>query len=177
MTNLNGIIDRRSVLIMIISRALKNNLWVPIIMRRIPAYVNTVFILQLLPGPTHIFRYIASHLASIYCLSRTLCNIEYSSETHLKLKSREISFVHNMSRLSNRFEICPIVPNTAVILPCSVQNFKTIGSLTRMLWGNEFSGDLSLRWVSDACPILHITPDFEILPSSTHTPWCLSCEF
>ena len=33
-----------------------------------------------------------------------LCNIGYPSKTHLKLKSREISFVYNI-RSSNRFEM------------------------------------------------------------------------
>ena len=34
-----------------------------------------------------------------------LCNIGYPPETRLKLKSREILFVHNMFQLSNRFDI------------------------------------------------------------------------
>ena len=51
-----------------------------------------------------------------------LYNIRYPSETHLKFKSREISFVHKTH------VNCPIVLNfcTAVLLPCSVQNFKKI---------------------------------------------------
>ena len=55
---------------------------------------------------------------------------------------REISFAHNIC-LS-----CPFVLKFAlskVALPCSVQNFKTIGSL---LCADEIKRDLSLRWVS-----------------------------
>ena len=44
--------------------------------------------------------------------------------------------------------------NTAVSLPCSVQNCKTIGQLRQMLWTNEISRDLSSRWVWDRYPIL-----------------------
>ena len=44
-------------------------------------------------------------------------------------------------------------------LPCSVQNFKTIGQLTGKLWKNETSRDLSLRRVSDGYRILLHPPD------------------
>ena len=53
------------------------------------------------------------------------------SATQLKLKSREISFVHNIGvpiQSSGN-----IAQSTAVSLPCSVQNFKTIGQLRQML--------------------------------------------
>ena len=45
--------------------------------------------------------------------------------------------------------------STAVILPCSAQNFKRIGLFKQMLWTNEISQHLSLRWVLDDYPILH----------------------
>ena len=77
-----------------------------------------------------------------------LCNIGYPSEIHLKLKSCEISFSHNS---------CFSWP-IAASLSCSVQNFKSTGQLNRMLWTNEISRDLSLRWVSDGYPMLHNTP-------------------
>ena len=48
--------------------------------------------------------------------------------------------------------------STAVILPCSVQYFKTIGLLTGMFRTNGISRDLSLRWVSGGWPILQSTP-------------------
>ena len=51
--------------------------------------------------------------------------------------------------------------STAVTLLCSVQNFKMIGQLRWMLWMNEISCDLSLRWVSDGYPILHSSPKNE----------------
>ena len=40
----------------------------------------------------------------------------------------------------------------AVILSCSVQNFKTIGQL-KGIWTNEISRDLSLVWVATRNPI------------------------
>ena len=84
-----------------------------------------------------------------------LCNIGHPSETHFKLKSREVSFAHNPARG------CSIVfaQSTSVIPSCSLQNFKTVGQLKRMLWTSELSWDLSLGWVSDGYPILHSTPD------------------
>ena len=47
------------------------------------------------------------------------------------------------------------VQNTAVILPCSGQHFKTIGQLKRKIWTNEISRDFSLRYLSERYPILH----------------------
>ena len=47
----------------------------------------------------------------------------------------------------------------SVILPRSVPNFKAIGLIKGMLWTNEISRDLSLRWVSDTYPILDSTPE------------------
>ena len=66
--------------------------------------------------------------------------IWYPSETHLKLKSRKISFGHNL--LLNYPQSFQIVLR-AVILPCSVQNFETIGQSQRILWANEISRCLS----------------------------------
>ena len=39
--------------------------------------------------------------------------------------------------------------STAVILPCSEQNFKTIGRFMNQLWAYEISRDLGLRWFSE----------------------------
>ena len=45
--------------------------------------------------------------------------------------------------------------STTVTLPCSVRNFKTIGQMKWILWTNEISRNLSLRWVSEGgYPIL-----------------------
>ena len=49
----------------------------------------------------------------------------------------------------------------AVILPCSMRNFKTIALLKWMLWPiwvNKILWDLILRWVSDGYPVSHNTP-------------------
>ena len=72
---------------------------------------------------------------------RCCCYVGYRSKTHLKLSFRKILFPHNW------FLCCRIVfkkfsQSTAVMLPCSVQNVKTMRQLTWMSWK-----DLSL--VSD----------------------------
>ena len=74
--------------------------------------------------------------------STTLCNIGYRSEIHLKLKSREISFTHNICRIS------PIV-----------LKFNMIGLFKRVLWTSEISRDLGVRWVWDVYHRLHSTPE------------------
>ena len=84
-----------------------------------------------------------------------LCNIEYLFETHLKLKSREISLVHNMSQLSNRFEIlcrawhwyCHVLGKTSRRL-----------EYWHMLWMKEILCDLSLRGLSERYYLLHSIP-------------------
>ena len=88
-------------------------------------------------------------------LGTCVCNIGYPSEPHFKPKSRKISFVQNI-----RF-------NNAIVLEIytehdniTVQNLKTIGQRGQMLWTNEISRDLSLRWVSYGYPILHSSPGF-----------------
>ena len=60
-------------------------------------------------------------------LSKALCSTGYPSETHLKPKSREISFDPNI--LLNYPIVWNFAQSTAVILPCSVRNFKTIGQM------------------------------------------------
>ena len=84
--------------------------------------------------------------------SGVLCNIGYSSETvtHLKLKSRELLLPHIQYSMFRSY------PNTfAMIVPSSVRNFKPIAQLKRMLWTNEISRDLCLRWVSEGYPLVH----------------------
>ena len=84
------------------------------------------------------------------CLSyRGLCNTGYPSERHLKpnlLKSRL-----SISYFSVVKSFCDFVLSTTVSLQCVVQNVKTIGQITRLLWTktNKISRDLSLIWVSD----------------------------
>ena len=80
----------------------------------------------------------------------------YPSNTHLKLKSREISLAHNeriaQLRLSNRWEIL----HRASQYHCRAlwKDFQTIWQLKWMLWTNEISRDLSLKCVSSGYPIL-----------------------
>ena len=72
-------------------------------------------------------------------------NIGYPSETHLKRKSREISFAHN-----NRIKVqsfWSFVWGTEVSLPCSV-----IGRPRNKLRANEISRDLCLGCVSADIP-------------------------
>ena len=45
------------------------------------------------------------------------------------------------------------VQSTAVSLPCSVHNFKTIRQLRNKLWANVISRDLSSRCVMDGYPM------------------------
>ena len=73
----------------------------------------------------------------------------YPSETHLKLKSLEISFNNQLS--------WNFAQSTVVSLSCFVQNCKTFGQLKQMSWRNEISQVLSLRSVSDEYLILHST--------------------
>ena len=59
---------------------------------------------------------------------------------------------------------------TAVSLPCSARNFETTEALKGLLLTNEFSRDLSFRWVLDGYPIWHSTPDLDMIP-----PYAKSC--
>ena len=79
---------------------------------------------------------------------RVLCNIRYPPETHHNLKSREISL--------------------AVSLPCSVQNFKMIRQLDRMLlWTNGILRDCT-RPLDYLKVHLYLSRHWE--PSPNH-PW------
>ena len=60
----------------------------------------------------------------------------------------------SITSILNIISFCKFAQSTAVILPCSVQNFKMIGHLRNGLWTNKISRDLSLRRVSEGCPIL-----------------------
>ena len=54
--------------------------------------------------------------------------------------------------------------STAVILPCSVQNFKMIGRLKGVKWRNKIVQDLRSRRVLDRCPTLQspcVPPPFQ----------------
>ena len=79
-----------------------------------------------------------------------LCNIGYSSKTHLKPKSRETLFARNLyvTQLFWNF-----AQSMAVSLP-----YSAIWILQHMLRMNEISRNLSLRCVSDGYPIFHRAP-------------------
>ena len=83
----------------------------------------------------------------------------YPSETHLKLKSREVSFVRNLFHV---VLLCwTFAQSTAVILPCSLQNFSASGRQEGVLCRIENSRDLSLKCISDRYPILQGPADSE----------------
>ena len=69
-----------------------------------------------------------------------LCNIWYPSQTHLKNPVKSRLLIIYLSVIQSLWNF---VQSTAVILSCSVQNFKTIGQLKRFLWTKEISRELS----------------------------------
>ena len=79
-----------------------------------------------------------------FVMSAQYC-IGYSSKTYLKPKSHKILFAHNLFPVTQSF--WNFAYSMAVILPCSLQNFKTIGQLNQMLCTYEILRDLSLRYV------------------------------
>ena len=92
--------------------------------------------------------------ARIYQKQQELHNIACPPETHLKIKSHELSFAHNI-RLSRSVILKFCTEHGGI----SVEKFTTNGQLWNMLWANEISRDLSLRCVSDGYPTLHKTPE------------------
>ena len=84
-----------------------------------------------------------------------LYNKGYPSETHLNLRSCEISLICNTCFNCPKILKFCIAQSMAVILPCSVQNWKVIWQLWDMLWANKTSQDLILICVSDGYSILH----------------------
>ena len=85
-----------------------------------------------------------------------LYNIGYTSETHLKLRPREISFAHNI-RLNNPIVLQFWKEHASITAVLCSRRFKMIRQLRAMFWTNGISWDLSLIWVSDGYIILHIT--------------------
>ena len=74
-----------------------------------------------------------------------LCNIdiEYPSEMHLKTQISQ-SLVCSLTYFAFAQSFWNFAQSTAVILPCPVQNFQTIGQLRWILSRDEISQDLSL---------------------------------
>ena len=87
------------------------------------------------------------------------------------------------SRLRNTYcsfgrSLWNFAQSTAVVLSCSVQNFKTTRQLHWMLWINEILRDLIPTWVSEGCLILQqprapirtpLRPPIVMLRSCWHT--------
>ena len=80
---------------------------------------------------------ILSHVDSSHRRNKGSCNIGYPFETHLKLKSHEISFSHYGFL---RLMLCP--------------KFETIEQPRNKVWVNVIVQDLGLRYVSDGSAIL-----------------------
>ena len=59
--------------------------------------------------------------------------------------------------------------STAVSLPCSMQNFRTIGQPKNKLWANEISLYLSLRWISAGYHLLRQPQVFVALSAPNMT--------
>ena len=96
----------------------------------------------------------------LYLLWETRGVVQY------KISVRNVSSIQILRNLVLPITYCLVsqsfwncAQNTAVSLPCSVQNFKMIRQLKQMLWANEISRDLSLRLISEGYPILHSTRD------------------
>ena len=109
---------------------------------------------------SHATSYFTRHMQLVYILGT--CIHTESSESFrayiILCRSREMSFVSNIRlKKSNHLDILHRAC-MASSLPCSVQYFKTIGQLRQMLWTNDISGELSLRWVSNGYPILQRNP-------------------
>ena len=87
----------------------------------------------------------------------TLCNMGYICPKCI-LNSNPMYPCFVITYFSVTQSFWNFAQSIAVILPYSLQNFKTIEQLKRMLWANKISQDMSLRCVSDRYPILYSTP-------------------
>ena len=66
------------------------------------------------------------------------CSIGHPPETHLKLKSREISPSMSTTSICLVRSFWNFAQSTAVILPCSVQNFKRLDNWNEHYWRTRF---------------------------------------
>ena len=83
-------------------------------------------------------------------------NIGYLSETSLKLKSWEISFIHKICYSCQIvLEFCTEHDSTTVVLCTKFQNDWVSAEI---MTGKDISRDLSLKLVSNGYPILHKAP-------------------
>ena len=98
-------------------------------------------------------------------------NNGYRFGAHFKPKFSNITFI-----------ICSFwdsTHNTTVVLPCCVQNFKTIGRLRDKLWTNDISWDLRLGSVSEIYSLLQQPLTHDDVIKWKHFPrhWPLCGEF
>ena len=71
--------------------------------------------------------------ALLHYSTRGCCIMGYPPETHLKLKNRLSTICFSVAQSFWNF-----AQSTAVVLPCSVQNFKMMGQLKLMSWMTRF---------------------------------------
>ena len=91
-----------------------------------------------------------------------LCIIGYPSETHIKLKSREISFVLNI-RLDKQIVLIFCTEHGSIIAVLCAK-FQYDWKTDKCLWTNEVLRDFSLRWVSDGYCTAPLRPLSRIFP-------------
>ena len=83
----------------------------------------------------------------------------YPSEAHFKLKSREVSFAHNL--LLNYPTVLNVYTehDSLIVVFCTKYQNDWPNEMSVMdepAGTNEISRDLSLRWISDGYPILQL---------------------
>ena len=89
----------------------------------------------------------------------------YPSETHLKLKSREISFTYNLMLSCEIVSIFSTEHDSIIAVFCA--NFQSDLATERdVLRTNEISRDLNLRWAD-----LVITVTADVPASTAHNRW------
>ena len=91
-------------------------------------------------------------LEGIFRLLGALCNIRPNLGGLVQYPSKSRLSIPPISVVQSFWNIAQ---STTVILPCSVQNFKTTEQLRNKLLVNEVSWVLGLICVSDGYPILH----------------------
>ena len=107
-----------------------------------PAFLKLVYWAS--EQPTWVMHLPSHHRHRISGDPGVLCNIRYSSETDLKLKTCEISFLHDICfSCPNILQFCTEHDSDTTVLCAKFQDNWLL---------NEISRDLSLRWVSDGYP-------------------------
>ena len=76
-----------------------------------------------------------------------LCNKRYPSETHLKPKSRQISFTHNL--FTSKQIVWNFAQSTVVVLPCSMQKNRNDWTIEAGVKTDDISRDLRYAFRMD----------------------------